>query len=143
MKGIDIARTMLGLDESHDKDKIMAFLKANAIKGDIDIDPSKISWCAAFMNGTLRASKEGEGTGALNAQSFLKYGTEIENWDDAQEGDIVVFHFPSDLVWQGHVTYFVKWNDDANTVVCLGGNQKNGITENNYSQDYIKAIRRA
>lgn len=143
MKGIDVARTMIGLNEVHDKDKIMAFLKENARNEDIAIDPTMFSWCAAFVNGTLRASKEGEGTGALNAQSFLHYGKEIENWDDAEEGDIVVFHFPSDLVWQGHVTYFVKWNDDSNTVTCIGGNQKNGVNENNYSQDYIKAIRRA
>jgi uncharacterized protein (TIGR02594 family) len=142
MTPIEVAKTKLGLSEDTDTAAIMAFLKEWAHNGDIAIDPSKESWCAAFMNATQRAGGK-PGNGHLNAQSFLTYGTDIDDWDDAVEGDIVVFHFPSDQAWQGHVTYFMKWNDDANGVDCLGGNQSNHVKISTFSQDYVKAIRRA
>lgn len=141
MKGIDVARQYVGLNESADKEKLMELFKAQAHDKDILIDPSKTSWCAAFMNATQRAAG-GTGNGKLNAQSFLTYGEEVENFDDAEEGDIVIFHFPTDQDWQGHVTYFVKWNDDANVIMCLGGNQRNAVNIAAYSQDFIKKIRR-
>lgn len=140
MQGIDIARKYLGLQEVRDKTAIIGFLASQARNKDIVIDPSVTSWCAAFMNACERASGN-PGTGLLNAQSFNTYGSEITP-DDAQEGDILVFHFPFDSAWQGHVTYFVSWDDADNLVKCLGGNQSNSVCYSNYVQDYIKHIRR-
>lgn len=138
----EIAQSLLGLREVEDKDKLMAFFKANSHDGDMIVDPSVTSWCADFMNCTQRAGGK-EGTGKLNAQSFLTYGEEVKDWDEAKEGDIVVFHFPNDAAWQGHVTYFVTWNDDANGVDCLGGNQSSMVKISTFSQNYISSIRRA
>lgn len=140
MDGIDIAKEKIGSHEVREKENLRHFFKTYARSGDIDIDPSKTSWCAAFINACERAVGY-PGTGKLNAQSFNTYGKEV-NQDDAQEGDIVVFHFASDEDWQGHVTYFVEWDDDTNTVKCLGGNQDNQVKYSNYSQDAIRHIRR-
>lgn len=140
MQGIDVARKYLGLQEIKDKKALMAFLKSQSIRGDIAIDPSITSWCAAFVNACERSVGK-PGTGKLNAQSFRTYGDKVEI-DDAEEGDIMVFHFPSDASWQGHVTYFVKYDDKNNLVDCLGGNQHNMVCYSNYIQDYITDIRR-
>lgn len=139
---VEFMRTMIGLNEVDNREELMGILRKYAINGDIAIDPSKTSWCAASVNACEREGGN-KGTGKLNAQSFLTYGEDVENWDDAKEGDIVVFHFPSDLDWQGHVTYFIEWDDNNNAVKCLGGNQRNGVNIASYSQDYIKAIRRS
>lgn len=141
MKGIDVARKYLGLQEVRDNKELKALLKSMAVKGDIAIDPAKVSWCSAWVNFCERSVGH-KGTGALNAQSWNTWGIKVEE-DDAQEGDVVVFHFPSDEDWQGHVTYFVSWDDNDNTVKCLGGNQNNTVKESDYIQDYITHIRRA
>lgn len=141
MTGVEIAKTMIGLNEVKNNLIIKTYLKTEAIDGDISIDPAKISWCAAIMNAWERQAGN-KGTGRLNAQSFLKYGAAV-NFDDAEEGDIVVFHFPNEPAENGHVTYFISWNDDDNTVKCLGGNQSNSVCYSDYSQDYILDIRRS
>lgn len=140
MLGIEIAKKYIGLDENQDTQEIMNLLESKAVNGDITINPAKTSWCAAWINFCER-SVGNPGTGALNAQSFNTYGKEI-NQDDAVEGDILVMHFAEDAGWQGHVTYFVSWDDNANTVKCLGGNQSNEVRYSDYSQDAIKHARR-
>lgn len=140
MSGIDVMRKHLGLQEVRDKTAIIAFLASQAHNKDIVIDPSVTSWCAAMINGCERAAGK-PGTGLLNAQSFRTYGDAIDI-DDAQEGDIVVFHFPFDKDWQGHVTYFVSWDDADNKVKCIGGNQSNMVCYAEYIQDYITDVRR-
>lgn len=139
MKGIDIAKTHIGLQEVRDRKKITAFLVANAKNRDIVVDPSKTPWCAAYVNACERASGK-PGNGMLNARSFLKYGKVVDG-DQAKEGDIIIFARGSNG-WSGHVAYFVKWDDDANTVICLGGNQSDMVCYSHYSQDRILGIRR-
>ncbi len=141
MIGLDVAKKYVGLHEVRDNKQIKALLKSQALNGDIAIDPATTSWCAAWMNFCERESGQ-KGTGALNAQSFLKYGTRIKE-DDAVAGDIIVFHFAEDADWQGHVTYFVSWDDDSNTVKCLGGNQHDSVDYSVYSQNFIQAICRS
>jgi len=140
MIGIDVAKKYLGLQEVKDNKQIKALLKSQAIHSDIAIDPAQTSWCAAWINFCEREVGN-PGTGQLLANSFKHYGNEIDA-DDAQEGDIIVFHFPSDSPGHGHVTYFVEWNDANNTLKCLGGNQHNMVDYSSYIQDYVVAIRR-
>lgn len=139
MRPIDIAIGMLGLQEVRDRNIIQQFLRKYAHNGDISIDPSKVSWCSAFVNGCVRACSL-VGTGSLMARSWLNWGQPV-NEDDAKEGDIVVFDFEHDNV-HGHVAMFIKWNDDDNTVTVIGGNQNNMIKYSNYIQDTVVGIRR-
>lgn len=141
MAGIDEMKKHLGLQEVRDRKALMLWFAANAKNKDIMVDPSVTSWCAASMNAAERAAGK-PGNSHLNAQSFRTYGTKVE-LDDAQEGDIVVFHFPFDQPWQGHVTYFVSWDDVDNKVKCIGGNQSNMICYAEYIQDYVTDIRRS
>lgn len=140
MKGIEIAKKYIGLQEVRDGAKIETFLKAESHGGDLNINPAKISWCAAFVNACEREVGN-EGTGKLNARSFLDYGKDVSDEDPGQEGDIIVFDFEHDGI-HGHVSYFVRYNDDQNSVTCLGGNQDNQVRYSDYSQDNIIGIRR-
>lgn len=141
MKGIVIAHKYLGLQEVRDNKQLKALLHSQSIHGDIAIDPAKVSWCAAWINFCEREVGH-KGTGKLNAQSFKTYGNPVKDFDDAKDGDIVIFHFPSDASWQGHVSYFSSWEDADNKVSCLGGNQHNCVDYSSYIQDYITDIRR-
>lgn len=136
MKGIEVAKQHLGQQEIRDRSALINFFKAN----NINCDPKTTPWCAAFINATER-SVGNKGTGSLAARSFLKYGTKVEE-DDALEGDIVIFARGSNG-YSGHVTYFVKWDDDNNTVIVLGGNQSDMVCYSHYSQDRIIGIRRS
>lgn len=142
MRGIDVARTKLGLEEARDKKALMEFFKKHAIKGDIELDPSKLPWCAAFVNACEREAGN-KGTGKLNARSFLEYGTKVE-LKDIKEGDILIFKRGTGAAatWQGHVTYFVGFQSGTRNAVCLGGNQNNRVCEALYSLDSLLGIRR-
>lgn len=139
MLGIDVCKKYIGLQEVRDNKQIKALLASKAIHSDIAIDPAVTSWCAAWANFCEREVGN-HGTGKLNAQSFKTYGTAVD-FDKAQEGDIVVFHFSFDQPWEGHVTYFVEDNGN-NTLKCLGGNQHNMVDYANYIWDAVTDIRR-
>ncbi len=140
MTGFECAKKYLGLEEVRDKAQLEALFKTYSHNHDMQVDPQETSWCADFMNCTQREAG-GEGTGRLNAQSFKTYGTPVSD-DDWRQGDILVFKFPSDQEWQGHVTYLNSWDDANNVVNCLGGNQSNKVCYANYSQDYVVSVRR-
>lgn len=135
MRGIDVAKKYLGLSETKDRLKLMAFFK---LAGFV-FDPSKQPWCAIMVNSCEKAVGN-PGTGKANARSFNTYGTEVEDWDDAQEGDICLFTRGTST-WQGHVAYFLKWQD-PDYVQVLGGNQTDMVTIDSKHQDTLIAIRR-
>lgn len=141
MLGIDVAKKYIGLNEVRNNTEIKSLLHSQAIHGDIAIDPATTSWCAAWINFCERESGH-PGNGHLNAQSFETYGKDVAD-DDWKIGDIVVFHFSFDASWQGHVSYISSWNDGANTVTCLGGNQSNNVQLSTYNQDSIIKVRRS
>lgn len=140
MRGIDVAKQMVGLQEIRDRKKLLEFFKKHIKKGEYLLDPSTTPWCARFVTCCEREIGK-EGTGKDNARSYLDYGEKVE-LEDAKEGDIVIFE-RGNSSWQGHVTYFVKWIDDSDSVQVLGGNQMDKICYKLYPQDKILGIRRS
>lgn len=140
MLGIDVAKKYVGLQQGLNNTQLRHLLASQAHNGDIAINPDTTSWCAAWMNFCERSAGN-PGNGSLAALSFETYGNEVDP-DHAQEGDILVFKFPFDAPGHGHVTYFVNWDDAANTVHCLGGNQSHMVKYSDYIQDYVVAVRR-
>lgn len=137
MLGIDVAVTMLGLQEESDTKELMEFFRKYANQGDICINPANTPWCAAFVNGCERKVGN-KGTGMLNARSFLDYGTVVE-LVDAKRGDIAVFNFENSS-WAGHVTYVDTPGTDV--LVCLGGNQSDEVCRQRYPTSKLLGIRR-
>ncbi len=140
MLGIDISTKYIGLQEVRDNKQLKSLLKSQSVKGDIAIDPAKVSWCAAWVNFCERECGR-KGNGKLTAQSFRTYGTKVK-LKDIQRGDIVIFHFPGQEEWQGHIGFYDHSNRDG-TISVLGGNQSNMVCYTNYIPDYIMDIRRA
>lgn len=136
MKGIDIMKQRIGQQEVRNRKELINFFK----KYGITCDPSTTPWCA-YMVGACERAVGNKGTGSGLARSYLKYGEAISK-EDAEEGDIVIFSRGSNN-YSGHVTYFVEWDDDNNTVVVLGGNQSDMVCYSHYSQDRILGIRRS
>lgn len=112
---LDIAQAWLGYDE-RDPTQAQALSEFFAKAGDGNvIDPATTAWCAAWLNGVF-AEAGIEGSGALNAKSFLNVGEEVT---DPAIGDIVVFDRGG---WKGHVGIVAGVNEDGSLQV-IGGNQ--------------------
>ena len=129
---IRTAESALGLNENKQRALVSQYLA----EGGVNIDPSQTAWCAAFVNATL--SKTGlDGTGALNARSFLNWGEEVTT---PQLGDVVVLSRGTDPNL-GHVGFF-KGFDAQGNILILGGNQGDEVSVKSYSADRLLGYRR-
>jgi len=125
---------LTGLNEDANPTAISTFIK-NATG--TSIDPRTTAWCAAFANAVL-ATQGIEGTGKLNARSFLNFGMPT---DKPQPGDIVVFRRGNDPSL-GHVSFFSGYDKDGN-IKAVGGNQGDSVKESTYSAAAVLAFRTA
>jgi uncharacterized protein (TIGR02594 family) len=136
---MDIAKKYEGTKEikgSKDNPVVVAFF---AKSGHPEIKDDETAWCAAYVNAVLYEDNR-VGTKSLLAKSFLKLPDSDEVTGVPEYGDIVVLHRGSPSSWQGHVGFFIKWDDDY--VYLLGGNQSDGVNISRYSRDRIAGIRR-
>ena len=116
------------------------------LKSLMGIDPSRIEWCAAFVNSILSTNgvpgSESVSRHPLVAKSFLDWGEEVE--DEPRPGDIVVFP-RGRRAWQGHVGFFVtSYTDEDGKLyyVILGGNQNNTVSYKVYEERKAISVRR-
>lgn len=98
------------------------------------------AWCAAFVGNVLENCGV-QSTKKLNARSYLTWGHEVPT-DEALPGDIVVFWRGKPTTPQGHVAFFVGWDDKGNPKV-LGGNQSNMVCVATYPRMRVLSVRRA
>lgn len=133
---VDTAQRYNGFNENNasQRGQLMEFFKSQ----NINVDPKMVAWCAAFVNAVLGANGL-PGTNALNARSFLNYGSDATN--NPQEGDIVVLK-RGDSGWEGHVGFFQGFDQRGNVRV-LGGNQGDGVNTQSFAASDVLGIRRA
>lgn len=131
---ITLARAFTGATENRDAGALSAFFQK--MTGD-NINPAETAWCAAFANAVLKASGS-NGTGRLNARSFLDWGEPVHR---PSEGDVVVLWRESPDSWKGHVGFFAGYTDDGRVRV-LGGNQNDQVNEKAYPADRVLGFRR-
>lgn len=115
------ARKLVGLREivgSRHEARILQFF---AEAGHPGIHDDETAWCAAFVGAMLRRAGYSS-SGALNARSYLNFGTKLEK---PTLGCIVVFKRGSSS-WQGHVAFFLR--DLGAYIEVLGGNQGNAVS---------------
>lgn len=134
---IQAATAFLGLREENAEEAktLSAFFKSTV---GIDLNPAKTAWCAAFVDAVLKTTGS-EGTGKLNARSYLDWGKPV---DTPKVGDVVVFSRGDPNGWQGHVGFYMGTNEDG-TIKVLGGNQSNSVSVSDYSADKLLGYRRA
>lgn len=134
---VDAARAFIGYQEANPEQNTAIANFISQATGE-NINPQETAWCAAFLNAIFK-SQGGEGTGALNARSYLNWGDKV---DTPEVGDVVVFSRGDPNGWKGHVGLFLGWNADG-TVKVLGGNQSDSVAESDYDASKILGFRRA
>ena len=144
MKGIDIAAKMVGLHENKNTKELDAYIlkRVPAWKG---FCVNSTPWCAAII-GAWEKDIGNEGTGKLNARSYLTYGKTVYHRDkkigklsDVQKGDIAVFERGGSS-WQGHVAYVVSIQNGL--VKTIGGNQSDSVSVGWYPVSRLISVRR-
>lgn len=131
---VQVAKAFLGASEGRDGGAISAFIKKST---GVKLDPTQTAWCAAWLNAVFQ-SQGIQGTGKLNARSFLDFGEEVKT---PSVGDVVVFSRGDPSGWQGHVGLFAGFDSNGNIKV-LGGNQGGRVSVQSYSKDRLLGYRR-
>lgn len=133
---IDIALDEFGTREivgKQDNPEVLKYFDGTGFDGKALKDET--AWCAAFVNWVLL--KAGfQGSGKLNARSFLEVGEATEN---PEKGDIVVLWRNSPQDWRGHVGFYVKESQDH--IYVLGGNQGNEVSIKKYPKSRLLQYR--
>ena len=113
------AGQQIGMNEREQNAALQEYMR----NGGQNLDPAVTAWCAAYVNASLEQAGI-EGTGRLNARSFMEWG---EGTDSPSRGDIAVFSRGDPNGWQGHVGFFDGYGDDGRIRV-LGGNQGDAVS---------------
>jgi hypothetical protein len=131
----DAAEQYQGLDERHDAKQLRQLFGDQL---DMDINPRRTAWCAAFANAVL--VKAGyDYSGSLESASFVRYGKPVK---EPARGDIVVLH--GGRRSPTHVGFLVgtaRVNGQLFYTV-LGGNQSNRVQISYFPASKVIAIRR-
>ncbi len=99
-------------------------------------DDSTTAWCSLAVN--YFAKKCGyEYSGKLDARSWLKMPVVVLK---PTLGDIVVFWRNDPSSWEGHVGWFINWNQKY--IWVLGGNQSNSLSITAYPRERLLGVRK-
>tara|TARA_R110000868_G_scaffold348986_2_gene610170 strand:- start:325 stop:789 length:465 start_codon:yes stop_codon:yes gene_type:complete len=149
--GYQIAKTLLGLQEHRDKDKLMELFKSQGLMSPTHpkevfnpdgVDEHGLPWCAAFVTHCERVARGDKVKIRYAARDFLKYGEDAgKDLTKAKEGDILVFTRGNNS-YSGHVTYFVSVDKKSGLIKCLGANQNDAVSIAFYKPSGLLGIRR-
>lgn len=128
MDYVEAERGQKGITGKENNPRINEYLKTVGLSDD------ETPWCSAFANWCMEQAGL-KGTGRGNARSWLDWGMKTAN---PEYGTVVVMKRGKSS-WQGHVTFFIKWDGDK--IVCLGGNQSNSVKESTYSTNALLGYR--
>lgn len=132
---MEVAASFNGFTETEHRSVLSRFIEQTTGG---HIDPLKTAWCAAFVNAALGA-KGIEGTGRLNARSFLEGGDPVS---DPVQGDVVVFSRGAPSGWQGHVGFYAGPSEREGFIRVLGGNQGDKVSVRDYPINRLLGYRR-
>jgi len=97
---------------------------------------NETAWCAGFVGGCLEAVGIPSSRSAA-ARSYDKWGDKVS---DPVYGSIVTFWRGSPTGWMGHVAFLVGVTS-AGDLLCLGGNQADGVNVAKFSRDRLIGFR--
>ncbi len=101
---------------------------------DLGATNDEVPWCAAFACWCIETSGI-KSPHKANARAFLDWGQEVE---EPYEGCVVVFRRGISL-WQGHVGFFIKYEEGM--IQVLGGNQGDQVCIRNYPAASVLGFR--
>lgn len=148
--GYEIAKTMLGLQEYRDRQKLMDFFLSQKVMS--PADPTKpfnpdgkmkggLPWCAAFVTACERKARGlNKAKVRYAAREFGTYGESLgKDLTKVKEGDILIFTRGSNS-WEGHVGYYAGMKDGF--IRVCGGNQSDSVSYAYYDKKRLIDIRR-
>ncbi len=123
-----------GDSESNDMAEIQQWIE------ETDQNPNREAWCADFANHCL-AAVGFEPTHSPAAASFLNWGQDIG--ENPQVGCITVFQWSSGPDAGGHHVTFYEGPDpdNADNILCLGGNQNKEVKMSSYPVSDVVSYR--
>ena len=128
----------LGVKESKGKADNPIILNYAKEAGFSNIGNDETPWCSIFLNWCCATLDLPRSESAL-ARSWLNVGKPITN---PIPGDIVIFWRESPSSWKGHVGLFMGFSENASTIFCLGGNQKDSVSIQGYRSNQLLGFRR-
>lgn len=135
MSWLNIAKKFLGTKEIKGAKDNPLIIKMYQDVGHSWVNHDETAWCAAFVGSVLK----NDGLPylqTLTARDYLNYGKRLSK---PKEGAIVIFWRDSKNSWKGHVGFVTKWTDKY--VWCLGGNQRDSVSEVRMSRDKVLGYR--
>lgn len=136
----DTAKAYEGLKEFPGAKHNPEIVKMFADTGNDWVSDDETPWCAAFV-GAVLAQCGIQGTGRLNARSYLKWGKPIDI-RNAERGDVVILSRGKSQT-SGHVAFYDSVATRAGHVRLLGGNQGNAVSVKDFPVANILGVRRA
>lgn len=126
-----VASKFIGAHEVRDKGVLQDVFRKT---GGQAIDPSKVPWCAAYVDGILGLSGKQQAH-TLRAADFLKYGAPTAA---PTRGDVVVFK-PQAAGSSGHVGFVIGVEGDK--VRYIAGNDNNQVSESTLPLSQVAGFR--
>lgn len=136
----DTAEAYIGLKEFPGAAHNPKIVEMFADTGNAGVKDDETPWCAAFV-GAVLAQCGIQGTGRLNARSYLKWGDAVD-LSDAKLGDVVILSRGKDPA-AGHVAFFGGMSARPGYIRLLGGNQGNAVSVKDFSTAGLLGVRRA
>tara|TARA_B100001109_G_scaffold248148_1_gene238662 strand:- start:3741 stop:4331 length:591 start_codon:yes stop_codon:yes gene_type:complete len=102
------------------------------------VNDDETPWCSIFVNWCAKKANL-KGTNKANARSWLTIGSAV---DFPELGDVVVYWRGSVDSWQGHVGFFIGYDQSGDRIYTLGGNQGNQVSITAYPASKLLGFRR-
>lgn len=97
------------------------------------VNDDETPWCSIFVNWVCKQAKLPMSNMA-NARSWVQVG---ETTKTPLPGDVVVFWRGSINSWEGHVGFFLGFSNDLSKVFCIGGNQGNAVSIEEFGSEKV------
>jgi len=134
---LNVASNYIGLKSSTNRFELMDLFRGEFLR---NIDPTRIPWCAAFVNAILKKSGT-DSTHSLDANSFMTWG---HTTNSPKTGDIVLLRFGRHTGID-HVGFYLDTVvvDGEHYIRVVGGNQSHQVQVSYFRPTQVVSYRTA
>jgi len=134
---LKVAFGELGIKEIKGNQHNKRILEYQEMTG-LDFGNDETPWCSIFANWVALQANLPMSNSAM-ARSWLRVGRKTSF---PKPGDVVVFWRRSIYSYKGHVSFFVGYTKDNQSIYCIGGNQSDEVNITKYPLNRVLEFRR-